>query len=59
MNEFYNMVYIQSNNEYKVFTPQGICIAHVVMPPNGQYIMDAKTVEIICKALAYRWGVVK
>lgn len=56
MTTFSNMVIQQSNNEYRIWTPQGICIAHIIMPPDGQWLGDSKVLEVICKALSYRWG---
>jgi len=58
MNTFYNMIFQQYNNEYRIYTPQQICVAHIIMPPDTQYVKDTKGIEMICKVLAYRWGVV-
>lgn len=59
MNTYSNMIVIQSGNEYRIYTPQKICVAYITLPPDGQYIKDSKVIDIICKSLAHRWGVIK
>ncbi len=59
MTTFSSMTIQQSNNEYRIWTPQGICIAQIIMPPDGQWLADSKVLEVICKALSYRWGCTK
>lgn len=47
----------QDKNFYAVFTKQGIQIALIGMPPDGQVLYDAAALNGICKNLAKRWGV--
>lgn len=54
-----NINVIQNNNEYLFYTPQNICIAHLILPPDGQYAMDAKLLAMITKPIAQRWGVIQ
>lgn len=59
MNQFHNIIVQQSANEYRLWTPQGICIAHIVMPADGQYMIDGKALDYICKSLGFRWGLIE
>ena len=56
MNVFHTLTVVQSGNEYRIITPQGIIIAHLVLPSDGQFMIDCKILDGICKGLAYRWG---
>ena len=55
-----NGVYVvQHGNAYYIYTEQNICLGAVQMPPNGQLLYDHKILEVITKALAARWGIIK
>jgi len=41
---------------YAVFSPHGIQVALVECPPNGQIIADYKTMEVVTRVLALRYG---
>lgn len=56
---FSKMIIQQANNEYQIWTPQGIRIAYIVMPPDGRYVLDSKVLEVICRAFAHRWGIIE
>ena len=49
---------VQSSNQYHFYTENNIYLGGVVLPDNGQYMFDAKTLDIITKALAVRWGII-
>lgn len=55
MNEFHGLYVQQSGNQYRLWTEQGLCLAHLVMPADGQYIFDSKALDLICKVIAKRW----
>jgi len=46
-------------NEYHFMLENGIYLGGLILPADGQFILDDKALEIICKALALRWGVIK
>lgn len=48
----------QRGNILRVFTPQGVPIADISMPLDGQQMNDYQCMNIITKALAIRWGVI-
>ena len=53
-------VYQHSENNltvYNVLVAPGCRIASIATPNNGQYLSDAKMLQLITKALAQRWGV--
>ncbi|KAF5069640.1 hypothetical protein DSECCO2_231070 [anaerobic digester metagenome] len=54
MNTFSNMIVEQYNNNYRIFTPQKVCVAYIIMPLDAQYLKDVKALEMICKILANR-----
>lgn len=49
---------VQNKNEFHFFTEMNIYLGGVVLPDNGQHLYDAKTLELITKALAIRWGII-
>ncbi len=49
----------QSGNVYEIYLPQGIKVFIGCMPNDGQLIRDAGALEIICKVLAMRWGIIQ
>jgi hypothetical protein len=53
----FNGLYVnQEGNQYGIWTPQRIQIAVIAMPPDGQYMRDAKAIYGITKVLAPIWG---
>ncbi len=48
----------QLHNEYYFFSESNIRFGGVLLPSNSQYMEDAKTLDIITKALALRWGLI-
>ena len=48
----------QPHNEYYFFSANNIRLGGVLLPSNSQYMEDAKTLNIITKALALRWGAI-
>lgn len=54
-----NIGIVENSNQYLLFLPQNICIAQITLPPDSQKMADAKTLNIITKAIALRWGVLK
>ena len=53
-----NGLYIaQSGQDYVLITPQGIRVAYIACPPDGQMMGDAVTLKAITKFLGKRWGV--
>lgn len=52
-----NIGIVQSGNQYLLYLPTNVCIAHLAMPPDRAYMADAKALDYITKALAIRWGV--
>lgn len=57
--KLHNMEIIQSNNEYLIYTPHGLLIAHIAMPPDGQFVKDGQCLSVIAKAFSIRWGFFK
>lgn len=53
------MVVYQVNGLYYFFTQQGELKAQVYLPADGQMLADFKTIEVVAKALAYRWGILR
>lgn len=47
----------QDCHTYALYTPQGIPIGMLYMPPDGQLIADAGALNVICKAMGKRWGI--
>jgi hypothetical protein len=52
-----NICYRQNNNCYFLYLTDGKQVAVIEMPPDSQYAVDCKALEIITKALAMRYGV--
>lgn len=53
-----HMNIIQSGNTFYLYTETNLCLGGVVLPNNGQHLYDLRTLELITKALAIRWGVI-
>lgn len=49
---------LESGPILHVFTPQGIEIARVLMPPDNQHMMNFKYMDEVTKLMAIRWGVI-
>lgn len=49
----------QANGIYYVFTEYGELKSMHYLPCDGQYLADFKTLDIITKAEALRWGIIK
>lgn len=49
---------VQDENRYHFYTENNLYLGVVALPANGQYTFDAKTLDIITKALAVRWGII-
>ncbi len=49
---------VQINNQYHFYTENNLYLGAVLLPDNGQLMFDAKTLNIITKALAVRWGII-
>lgn len=43
-------------NYYYLYTPTNIQLGVISLPPNGQYMLDAKALNIITRAIAARWN---
>lgn len=57
-----NIVVIQRNNRYELslqVNNHDVIVAYVLMPSDGQFISDSKSLEIITKTIASRWGVLE
>lgn len=50
-----NAGYLQ--NEYHFMLQNGVYLGGLLLPTDGQYVLDDKSLTIICKGLALRWGV--
>ena len=57
--ELNNMEVIQSNGLYYIFDINGQLMGIQYLPHNGQLLADFKTLDIITKAIALRWGIIK
>ena len=44
-------------NEYHFMLQNGIYLGALLLPSDGQYILDDKALTFVCKALALRWRV--
>ncbi len=49
----------QVQNEYHFCTNTGIYLGALYFPSDGQYMVDAKTLNIITKALGIRWRIIQ
>lgn len=47
----------QNGNYYAIYTKQNIQIGLLLMPPDNQLLGDAGALNVICRAMAKRWGV--
>lgn len=47
----------QSNNAFYFLLDTDVYIGVVLLPPNGQYLFDQKTLSEITHSLAVRWGI--
>ncbi len=54
-----NMNVLQSNGLYYVFNEQGELKSMIYLPNDGQLLADFKTLDLMTKAMAYRWGILK
>ena len=57
-----NIVVIQRNNRYELslqVNNNNVCVAYLLMPNDGQFVSDSKSLEIVTKTLASRWGVLE
>lgn len=54
-----NIGIVQSNNQFLFYTETNIFLGAVYLPNNGQHLDDAKTLNIITRALAVRWGLIQ
>ena len=51
------MIVEQNGQYYSVYTPNGIMVAQVFMGSDGQFLLDAKCMEVITKLMARRWQI--
>lgn len=51
------MIVEQNGQYYSVYTPNGIMVAQVFMGSDGQFLLDAKCMEVITKLMARRWRI--
>lgn len=54
-----NMNVFQSNGLYYVFNEQGELKSMIYLPHDGQLLADFKTLDLMTKSMAYRWGILK
>lgn len=54
-----NMNVFQSNGLYYVFNEQGELKSMIYLPHDEQLLADFKTLDLMTKAMAYRWGILK
>lgn len=47
----------QKGSQYLLYLPNNICVGHLAMPSDNQYIEDAKVLQDITKSIAVRWNV--
>ena len=53
-----NGMYVEQNGQYySVYTPNGIMVAQVFMGNDGQFLLDAKCMEVITELMARRWRI--
>lgn len=52
-----NIHILQRDNVYQLYLPTQVCIGQLAFPPDQQYLIDAKALEYITKAIAMRWEV--
>ena len=48
----------QVMNEFHFITETGVHLGGLIFPPNGQYLFDAKALNLISRALAIRWNII-
>lgn len=49
----------QADGLYYIFTEFGELKAEIMLPCDGQYMADFKTLDYVTKAIALRWGIIK
>lgn len=49
----------QVQNEYHFWFQNGFYLGCLVLPADGQYMLDAKALNIITRALALRYGLIQ
>ena len=57
-----NIVVIQRNNRYELslqVNNHNVIVAYVLMPSDGQFVSDSKSLEIITKTIASRWSILE
>ena len=57
-----NVVVIQNNKRYELslqVNNHTVIVAYILTPSDGQFVNDSKSLEIITKTLASRWGVLE
>ena len=54
-----NIGIVQSNSQYYLYSETNICLGVINLPNNGQMMYDAKTLNIITRAIAARWGLIQ
>ena len=53
-----NGMFVEQNGQYySVYTPNGIMVAQIFMGNDGQFLLDAKCMEVITKLMARRWRI--
>ena len=48
----------QVMNEYHFITETGLHLGGLIFPANGQYLFDAKVLNLISRAIAIRWNII-
>ena len=54
-----DMVVLETNGLYYIFSQQGELKSIHYMPKDGQLLADFRTLDLITKATAVRWGIIK
>ena len=53
-----DMIVIQANGLYYIYSQQQELKAMIYLPPDNQNLFDMKCLDYITKALAIRWGII-
>ena len=53
-----DMIVIQANGLYYIYSQQQELKAMIYFPPDNQQLYDFKCLDIITKAIAIRWGII-
>ena len=52
-----NMIVTQNRQYYTIYTPMGTMVGQLYLGQDGNYLLDAKLLDAVTKAMARRLGI--